>query len=1477
MPRTSPVSDAVWARAVHAVTVQKMSLRRAAQLYGVHHMSLHRRVRGQYVSPATARFAGEFRLAQAVEAEALSVLREQFRNEHRVSTDDVRYVVRTIAAQGGRLEMPADFPPTRWVARFRRAHGFAPDRREAAAGATTDVADDDGAVAMDDGDAVGMDGGGDFGETGDDGDEMRRRDERVSGYDDDDDYDSSHRRYQSCEGVQRECGTDNDGGGSSGTGAGVGAERERGFSSGFVDVSRAPQQYYYEHQSDSEHQYRYEHEQAQHEQQQRERLRQSHRSSQSSSPSLQLSNAQRADNTRYLLPPSAPLPAFAFTHQAATAGREGGGGGSASSFVAVATHASHAYGDQERYSKSGRGVEKSVDGVGAGAGRSDSGAQDCDMSASDSDGDGACKSDSASEGDDEFGRSRDSSGGGFVDAMREARYSREHDRQHRQQERYAQWEQQHQRRLVGELQLRYQYPHKQQQQQNEQMHFSVGAQSAQAREQVADRLLQQLRTKQEREDSQYRHEQLRLLQQQQQQQRAEGQQTHQVEQPPQWGGEQQRGLVQQHTGPQQHQQHLQHDGGQSKHKHKQQQQQQQQNPLDEHHAQEPTGMVSDETWEKAMDAVEIHGMSLRNAAKAHGVHFAALYRRLKKRALTKQSTPPLEDYIPFEDEAGIVRVVRARADMGVVMSYEELVDLLERTALKYASPPLSPDFTRALVRRFESRVEQTIRPLVRDWQSLPHLGGNYHVHSSLPSTPQPLRPSLSLSLSSSSSPLLSLAAARVSSPFAPVATPESAAKSSAPFQPPISTRRPSLLLAKALLFGGVLLVILSALYGTVLPTVIDKKIKSGVVTCSLGDAGEDFFDPYGDCDDCTPYYYTMRMFNITNPEQYLRGTASKLALKESGAYVYRRRQIKVDVTFDDNNRVSYKQYSYHTFEPSLSCAGCSESDMYTSLDVGYLSVLGSAGGEFAFLMGLVNGTFGKGMTDAALAALVRSNGTQMMRWVNGLNSLDPVAMKTVGDSVAGFLLSGVRAIAGLNLTGFAYNGLFVRRTAKQWAIGYPSMLVGLGLGSAYVGDCTTGPNVLAKCKTCKGDECLAIWSECKQCQLAASVVAANDAACAAIEGIMAKSYGDAAGKAFGATTCRLCADLGLCAAPLPGIAEGSGMDWSQGAPPSAMLNTYVQQTGCKNLSAMGEYEQYDGYSSVALWAKLESRRNPTLAELQAFAKYGNCANPTANLTCSPVRGGDATGVYPGGASSSGFADTVMVRVSQMYMDQGKQEIALYNLDEELEYEGIPLHRFGPAVDLLNRTAANDAMGTGYPVNGVQPMSFTTGFLSYVSYPLFLYGDASLLDAIDLTVSDGAAPVRKAGMLTSGGNLTQPMTDKYVTYLDIEAGTGKTMRARKRLMASYALSKSLVNGSAAMTDVLWPRLPTEVIVPSYWGEESATIAQKQIDSYLSVKRLLASLIPVLVAGIIVGVILAGVGFARRRSIVRKQRHLSIDMI
>ncbi|EEY67706.1 croquemort-like mating protein M82, putative [Phytophthora infestans T30-4] len=586
------------------------------------------------------------------------------------------------------------------------------------------------------------------------------------------------------------------------------------------------------------------------------------------------------------------------------------------------------------------------------------------------------------------------------------------------------------------------------------------------------------------------------------------------------------------------------------------------------------------------------------------------------------------------------------------------------------------------------------------------------------------------------------------------------------------------------------------------------------------------------------------MFNASNAEAYLAGDASKLQLVESGPYVFRRREFKIDINFlDDGARVSYKSYTYHTFEESLSCDGCSDLDKFTSFDVGYLNVIAQAGGEKAF-------------------------GPQMMRWVNGLNSLDPVAMNTVasGGKVLTFLATGPQAIADLDLSGFVYNGLFVTRTVSQWALGYPSLLAGLGLGSEFISSCNVTNGWNSQCASCEGDACLDIWYECKQCALGASVVAINNVTCGVIEEIYAAEYGAEEAATFRDNTCNLCEAFGLCAAPLPGIAEDSGLDYSKTPPSADNLETYIQVTGCKDDSKILEYEEFNGFTSTPLWVTTlgEERRNPTLVEIIAFNDYGNCAKPTANLTCSAVEGNDATSIKPGGAGMTGFEDTLTQTLSDMFLDEGKQNVTLYLTGQEVDHEGITLHRFSPPNDLLVNSQFNNAKGTGWPVDGVQPLVFSTGFLAYVSYPIYIYGNTTLLDAVEITMSDGV--VASGDSMYDLGDLKQEYIDKYVTYIDVEAGTSKTMVAHKRLMASYAMSCSALNESAPMSDVLWPNLEAEVIFPAYWGEESATVGSSSVDYYHLVQRLLKSVLPVLIVGIIVGLALVGGGFFHRRRMV-----------
>lgn len=124
--------------------------------------------------------------------------------------------------------------------------------------------------------------------------------------------------------------------------------------------------------------------------------------------------------------------------------------------------------------------------------------------------------------------------------------------------------------------------------------------------------------------------------------------------------------------------------------------------------------VSPEVWEKAIAAVEQQGMSLRAAAKIYGVHFAALHRRVKKRAASGHGAKNTQGYFHPSDEAGIMRVVVARAELGVLMTFDELMELVETAALRKL-PDISVSAARSLMLRFQTRNEHSIRHIIVDW------------------------------------------------------------------------------------------------------------------------------------------------------------------------------------------------------------------------------------------------------------------------------------------------------------------------------------------------------------------------------------------------------------------------------------------------------------------------------------------------------------------------------------------------------------------------------------------------------------------------------------------------------------------------------------------------------------------------------------------------------------------------------------------
>ncbi|KAG2764018.1 hypothetical protein JG687_00000624 [Phytophthora cactorum] len=674
--------------------------------------------------------------------------------------------------------------------------------------------------------------------------------------------------------------------------------------------------------------------------------------------------------------------------------------------------------------------------------------------------------------------------------------------------------------------------------------------------------------------------------------------------------------------------------------------------------------------------------------------------------------------------------------------------------------------------------------------------------------------------------------------------------------------------AIVLMVVGSLTTIIGILYGTAIPAYVNSAVDDQVVHCSDDEVSkESYLDPYGDCDDCSPYYVSVYMLNATNAEEYL-ATNAKLQVQEMGPYVYRRREIKLDVSLsDDASTVTYKTYTYHTYAAEKSCDGCSDSDEIVSFDTGYFSVIAATGGEFNLLVAVAAASFASTQNTTDIIATITEHGEQMMRWMNGLNSLDPAAMKTVtnNSAVLTFLATGPEAIADLNLSGFAYNGIFVKRTASQWALGYPSLLAGLILGSNYINTCKTGMN--AQCASCSGDDCLAIASECSQCTKGAAVVAVNNVTCAIVESIYAAEYGAEEAASFAGTTCSLCESVGLCAAPLPGIAETSGLDYSETAPDASALSAYVKRTGCDDLSKIGAWVEYDGLTVAPVWVDLGERRNPTLAEINAFSSYANCDSPVANVTCFNVSGTDGTALKPGGVTINGMTKHTTADSFNSYLGAAEISITIASMDTEVDFDGVSLHRFGTPIDIFAYTDNNADIGTGVPVNGLHQLSFVTGFLSYMSGPFFIYGDTSLLEAVEMTNSDGTAMTVDT-MYDSDGTLIQSFLNAYGTFVDIESGTGQTMRARKRSQVSYSLAASSSVANASMSDMLWPTLPTEVVLPTYWVQEAGEAKNSVLDTFKSTLTLVKTFLPGLIVLIIVGVIEVGGGvFLWRR---HKQR-------
>uniref|UniRef100_A0A8C9DUD0 Scavenger receptor class B member 1 n=1 Tax=Prolemur simus TaxID=1328070 RepID=A0A8C9DUD0_PROSS len=122
--------------------------------------------------------------------------------------------------------------------------------------------------------------------------------------------------------------------------------------------------------------------------------------------------------------------------------------------------------------------------------------------------------------------------------------------------------------------------------------------------------------------------------------------------------------------------------------------------------------------------------------------------------------------------------------------------------------------------------------------------------------------------------------------------------------------------AAALGVLGLLCAVLGAVMIALLPSLIEQQVLKNVRIhpSSLS------FNMWKDIP--VPFYLSVYFFNVLNPDKVLKG--EKPQVQELGPYVYREFRHKTNITFHDNDTVSFLEYRSYQFQPAKSRG--SESD-----------------------------------------------------------------------------------------------------------------------------------------------------------------------------------------------------------------------------------------------------------------------------------------------------------------------------------------------------------------------------------------------------------------------------------------------------------------------------------------------------------------------------------------------------------------------
>ncbi|XP_068845660.1 scavenger receptor class B member 1 isoform X5 [Capricornis sumatraensis] len=114
----------------------------------------------------------------------------------------------------------------------------------------------------------------------------------------------------------------------------------------------------------------------------------------------------------------------------------------------------------------------------------------------------------------------------------------------------------------------------------------------------------------------------------------------------------------------------------------------------------------------------------------------------------------------------------------------------------------------------------------------------------------------------------------------------------------------------ALGFIGLLFAVLGIIMIVMVPSIIKQQVLKNVRI----DPNSLSFNMWKEIP--VPFYLSVYFFNIVNPEEIIRG--QKPQVQERGPYVYREFRHKSNITFNNNDTVSFLEYRSYQFQPDKS-------------------------------------------------------------------------------------------------------------------------------------------------------------------------------------------------------------------------------------------------------------------------------------------------------------------------------------------------------------------------------------------------------------------------------------------------------------------------------------------------------------------------------------------------------------------------------